>query len=1801
MPRSYSVDGEIFDIPDEEVDGFLVDFPNASEVESFTVGKDTFDIPVDQVPEFKVDFPDASPLFKKKEQPESVPELLLETGAPPTIGQVLESYKSNPIGDPKLDRMLEGLSIEEAQAIFKEEQVRENPKITDNEISRKWSEAVGAPEEGVMDQISSSFIRGVRQDEKMKRLSEMFLSEDDEAIIQRLEADRQAQGALIGPEQSDILSLRGISEMAGSQYGMMSRALTAGLINPMLGVATAAAEGGFTGSGAEAYQTYNEARNQGKTPEESLEIAKNQMGVGAATGTAEGALGAFTGGFASKAGLGVGKKILAKGGNKAIAKALGAGTKVASDVSFDSAAAGTMQMLSNLAAKKQGIDRDFTEGVSDNMLGEAIFSSGIHVGGGMTNSLQLRKYVNSLPIEQQQKVADAASDIMAESKKKETSETLKGFKEKRKQEFTDKGDTESAKKVDEDPVEFIDEEIIKETDKKEVFGDDIPEPLEKEIDERIDILKTLKDEQVKQTKDAEKTRTETQERGQEEGDVQDADKRIRVRDTEEDGVEAQEEVVYTSKSGNQTVKMGEERLIITDKEGKEVSAPTRRTVIKEYEDQFDYDQGDRVTEIPEAANPDEADRMTIEKTTSPIDLIEIVERQLDKTDSEIASIEGSRSDVIAEGLNTKVDRDSFKRFGDPNKIGISMAKSYFGGEGKGRPLDVIATELTDQTGMNITENDLVDFMEAYPNGPADYVSKRKKNPIATEAVDKFRQLFGFELNDRVIDKFYKRDLRKLEDFYEQDYRSREEFKDAAERYFSEQTAVEKAEAKDVVPDDEGKRVTPKEAEPAENGRKDPVGSEVRFEWLGQARKGKITDKFTDPERGEVYRVQEPAGTKHIVKVDDVAFEGEELKKKKTRKKKAKPSFELVTPESARKEINKLKSGKIDIKEYDSIKQKIGRADLTDKKKDELIAKLDAAKLIATDKNLKNDRGSGKIPLDVDQEINKQMPPPQQMSIVGSEVDAYISDLVKSIKPFAQKYLTSRGYMPESVFRRMIEMDGRTSAITNQIGQTAKNLRKALKAEYGSDVTVKETTQIDKVLKGADINTIPESLQDVVSDMRRQITQLSRRLVDEGIVEGELVNKIQDDLGTYMTRAYKVHQDPKWAEKVPEDIRNRAKGFVRDAFEDQNLTDDQVDGLIDEILYSKDAPISILAGGSIGSRNMDVLKKRKDIAPEIRELMGEYTDPLFNYANSITKMASLIERTLFLQDVKKQGMDKFLFEKPTKGYHIQLGGAETAASKSPLKGLYTSPEIADALENFDKSAPGSDAFRLYMKINGIVKLSKTVGSLMTHIRNVLGNLYFVTSNVHFQGGKASDAIKTVANQLGKLDKKEFADKYAEYLRLGIVQQSARAGELKDIISDATKAGMESEKVFDSSAKRVTKKTLKAIEDLYQSEDDVFKIYAFENELARYKKAYPDMPKDQLEKKVAKIVMDTYPTYSMVPEAVKMFRRTPLVGTFVSFPAEVIRTTYQTASLIKKELSDPATKKIGAQRLAGFTTAMLAVTAASTAARYMYGISDDQDDEVRRYLAPWSKNSEIVYLGPVQDGKTSYIDMGYTDPHSYLKKPVYALLQGEDLEKAGLESLKEIYEPFLGEELLASKLLDISRNTKDNGGKVYNEQDALPDRLADQAAYLANALEPGTVSSFKRIFKGIHGDVSASGRKYDPAIEITALLSGHRVQELDFEQAFSFKARNFSKAILEAKQIYTSVKNRKGTVTQEEKDKAYERANKSLEKLFKEMSKDYDAAINAGADNRVLRRSMKDNRISGHASRQITRGSYKPLKP
>lgn len=778
----------------------------------------------------------------------------------------------------------------------------------------------------------------------------------------------------------------------------------------------------------------------------------------------------------------------------------------------------------------------------------------------------------------------------------------------------------------------------------------------------------------------------------------------------------------------------------------------------------------------------------------------------------------------------------------------------------------------------------------------------------------------------------------------------------------------------------------------------------------------------------------------------------------------------------------------------------------------------------------------------------------------------VGKAVKDRNKTFQKYFTSRGNLTKEIYDETVFKEGRIAAELKEATINERKVEGAInKLKLDKDTTAKIREDINKVLAGKKkYSEINESLRQSVADMRAHIDKLSKAAIDEGVVQGELEVKFDKNSGSYVTRSYKIHDAPvEWREHIEntpdgQRIWNKAVSYIREQRKD--LNEDEIQGLVNSLLI-KDNAANFMQSGKLGSKDLGTLKKRKNISPEIRDLLGENTDGLLNYARSITKMANLVENHKFLTKIKKDGFGKVFHEKPT-GKHAAQLAAEGSKTISPLNGLYTTPELKEAFEEYYKTEQSGWLFAKYLRFNSFVKLSKTVLSPMTHARNMVGNIGFALANGHIDPKEFKSSFIKTWDDLRNQGK--FTNKLKEYRELGIIDDGADAGEMFAIIKDKNGIKRGAEKFLSDGTVATKDKLFRAVGNLYQAEDNIWKIYAYEVELKRYKKAAPDMP--EIEKHVAGIIRDTYPTYSKVAEGIKKLRRLP-VGNFVSFPAEVVRTFIKRLEIAYKEINsgNKELRKIGVKRIAGTIASVTAASGIAAMSRGLFGISEQKDKDTRRFLAEWEKNTTIVYT----NDSGGFIDIGNTDPHSYLTEPLKRILAGGDIGDNAYQGAKDLLQPFFGIDITAGVIIDLVSNTNSYNHKpIINGKQPILDKLYDGMNYSVNRLSPTVFKNMDKIFKDINGETDNFGKEYSAVNELTGMFTGFKKSNLDAKQAMELgNFPRFRKGFDESRQIYRKA-SYNSKISEDEKKLAYDKAYEAAKGTLDEFREDYQAFLRLG---------------------------------
>ena len=326
--------------------------------------------------------------------------------------------------------------------------------------------------------------------------------------------------------------------------------------------------------------------------------------------------------------------------------------------------------------------------------------------------------------------------------------------------------------------------------------------------------------------------------------------------------------------------------------------------------------------------------------------------------------------------------------------------------------------------------------------------------------------------------------------------------------------------------------------------------------------------------------------------------------------------------------------------------------------------------------------------------------------------------------------------------------------------------------------------------------------------------------------------------------------------------------------------------------------------------------------------------------------------------------------------------------------------------------------------------------------------------------------------------------------------------------------------------------------------------------------------------AYLVTNTIPTYSKVPAIIKNIRNLPL-GNFVAFPAEILRTSAHLIEIGARELTstNPFIRQMGARRLVGASAVFGGTgTIIAETAEKITGVSQEKMDAFKRSVAPdYQKNSTLIPLTESdENGNFKYFNFSYTNPYDSMLRPINAVLNAYgngtltnqsasrivynaliyDTLNDTPGALTEFFDPFVSESIGAGAIADLTlRDGKTKEGRtIFYPKDTAMEKIDASLGHLIAQLEPGASRSSRRVWKGVTQDFTDYGTTYDSATELTALMSGLRVEEAKPMDSLPFIVASYNRDIDNIRTKFSSnvyrpnisVGNRVGYMTEYLKD-------------------------------------------------------------
>jgi len=749
-------------------------------------------------------------------------------------------------------------------------------------------------------------------------------------------------------------------------------------------------------------------------------------------------------------------------------------------------------------------------------------------------------------------------------------------------------------------------------------------------------------------------------------------------------------------------------------------------------------------------------------------------------------------------------------------------------------------------------------------------------------------------------------------------------------------------------------------------------------------------------------------------------------------------------------------------------------------------------------------------------------------------------------------------------------------------------------------------QVLAYLKGQmKLSQLPKQLQETAENLNKELIDTKKTFGDL-LPKGDLKNFILNNLKTYMRKSFSVFTNPEYmpdqkirdgaVKYILENVVKRNKDMKESAnlLKTGRMTDAQAqeayaDGLVHKILTNTKQdgvdPLQLLKNISKSELRSDKLIRTGEELPDaIKKLLGE--------ENNLK--ASVLQTTshAISQSVNKQTYDQLAKIGLQEGWLFADEGAANAARnfdaikigeikglgilKSNLSKLYASKDMHAALKGVPGQYDGlltSSAYRNVLQFKVATQFGKTVLSPATQVRNVTSASMFPLANGHI-GGRASvtESLKMVMDDIfgaGKqIDEKKFIENLENKIRLGVIDENIVASELQAVLKEI-KSGAKVQNLDSLLARLAESRMIKTATRIYAGGDNLWKWYGHEYVKSQMKSMYKNVDDiarwteeitgrkfvptntftgakktfdEAVDEAAAWQIRNTYPTYSKVPQVVQDIRKLPF-GNFVSFPAEIIRTTYNILSIGAKEAtsSNAQLRQNGYRRLLGaLVTLGGAEKGVSTIAQNLTGVTTEQIDAYKRSLsAPWDSRAAILPINKWKDGVGKAINFSYFSPYDVVRQPVTALLktiEEKDLKQQDVDQfvfnlmlgpdgpVRKLIEPFVSESIALEKTFDVipagtlvagRGGVTKTGARVYSETDDGPTAFLKGLMHIFKGVRPTAIDTTSKIVKGIEGDVKRGGQPVTLQDELLALLSGIRIINVDVPRTMQYKITEYNR--------------------------------------------------------------------------------------
>ena len=823
--------------------------------------------------------------------------------------------------------------------------------------------------------------------------------------------------------------------------------------------------------------------------------------------------------------------------------------------------------------------------------------------------------------------------------------------------------------------------------------------------------------------------------------------------------------------------------------------------------------------------------------------------------------------------------------------------------------------------------------------------------------------------------------------------------------------------------------------------------------------------------------------------------------------------------------------------------------------------------------------------------------------------------------------------------------------------------------------------MNTIYKGGNLNLGLKEFTKLINDRIGSTLSTEYKIFQDGAlkpVDGYVVSReIKDEVANIFRRNYDANK-PRGAKSM---TKTEARLTVDQVIKNVELDPKTAQPFFrypgigldaDKALITKSIAKNITGGGKFKPDAVGGLIQKESDLRAFQKLFGGYQDAHNLIANVTTDLANIAARDRYYNMIKqssetmiKRGERGIVYPNYLKAAEGWAGTGENIITKSdglklpnllgeeaytvPINNMFTTEAMEQGLIRGAKNNLGSITKHWFyqaavMTPKGLIQMGKTVGGPFTHARNfssgavttiALGNLSYGLRHPLVFGKALWRALNTIQPQLlwknkpgtnytagAKVNATELKQGgqalYRFLLDEGMVNTNAVYRDVLGLVEETQKLGWL--KNMMEKPKNWAQKFVKAAQDLYVAEDDIWKIGNFLLEDQRIHDAYNaalkkglirgnEIPSDlEIMKMATKHIREFMPNYAYVSDMVQSTRRSPM-GNFVSWPAEQIRTNTNIVTTSLNQMKDPVFKNLARERLAGWAIALGTIPPLAVwGGMQLYGITKDQLYAIKEFVPWFSKDSTVI---PVyEDGKYKYIDFSraffYDVVTNPLQSVITAMEKGEVddpvlpmFTKGLVRGLARLAEPFVSESIFLQGFLDVyaRQGMTRHGGRIWNPEDFPGNKAWETIKYLTKLYAPGSNIQMERLYKSITGK-TIKGTQYEVSDELLGLI-GLRKAPLDLERSLEINVGQFLGAEADERKLIYAGTLTGDPVTDENKIiKQYIFANEQRLEEFNKMKRIYDAAKTLNVPEKTIR-EIFDSRNRGDIYQMIKKNRFKPF--